>query len=50
MVHISVREITEDLSQRVDAQLVTDYAAVDRFSKELVAAANAGEGEARIAA
>ena len=50
LIDISVREITGDLAQRVDAQLVTDYAAIERFSRELVAAASAGTGEARIAA
>jgi hypothetical protein len=49
ILRVKVTEIVRgDLEHSVEVALITDYAALDRFSRELVAAARGGFGEARI--
>lgn len=48
-VLIQIHELVMTLAQQARVNLMTDYGALERFSREIVAAANAGSGEARLA-
>jgi hypothetical protein len=48
-VQVRVHELVMTLPQQAQVNLMTDYGTIERFSTELVAAANAGFGEARLA-
>ena len=48
-VRVRIYELVMTLAQLAHVTLMTDYGTLERFSRELVAAANAGSGEARLA-